>query len=172
MRAARAETKIGVDRYGVHVDAKLGAIAGVGLWSALAFVLSLVWEISHARLYTIWRQADGLRIAWSVFHCSLGDVLIAIATFALAALTLRRVDWPGSRPWAGGAIAVTGAMSFTAWSELHNVYHTGAWSYTSDMPTIYGVGLSPLLQWLVVPLVLVLAYRAAVRIITHGRRDS
>ena len=172
MRTLRAATKSGVDRSAAHVDAKLSPIACVGLWSALAFVVSLAWEIGHVRLYTIWTEADGLLIAWSIFHCSLGDVLIALATFALAGLALWSVHWPISRPWLGGAIAVIGAMSFTAWSELHNVYHTGGWSYTSDMPTIYGVGLSPLLQWLVVPLVLVLAYRAAVTIMTRETRDS
>ena len=151
-----------------HRLAKSDKIVCVGLWAALAFVLSLIWEISHARLYTIWMQADGLRLAWSVFHCSLGDVLIALVTFVLSALALRRFNWPSSRPWAGGAIAVIGAMSFTAWSEVHNVYHTGAWSYTANMPTIYGVGLSPLLQWLVVPPVVVLAYRAILRVATRG----
>ena len=161
MRAARATTEI-----------RVGAIKSAGLWSALAFVLSLSWEIGHVRLYSIWTEADGLHIAWSLFHCSLGDVLIALSTFALAALVLRRVDWPRSQPWAGGAIAVTGAMSFTAWSELHNVYHTGAWSYTADMPTVYGVGLSPLLQWLVIPSLMVLAYRAALPVLTRGRRAS
>ena len=105
-------------------------------------------------------EADGLRIAWAVFHCSLGDVLIALATYALAGIVLRCVDWPASRPWAGGAIAVTAAMAFTAWSEWYNVYRTGAWGYTSDMPTIYGVGFSPLLQWLIIPPVMVVAYRA------------
>ena len=138
----------------------MGTIRCFGLWSALAFVLSMAWESAHVRLYTIWAQADGGRIAWSVFHCSLGDVLIALAAFALAALALRGLDWPISRPWSGGTIAVSGAIGFTAWSELHNVYHTGAWGYTPDMPTIHGVGLSPLLQWLVIPPVMVLAYRA------------
>ena len=104
-------------------------------------------------------EADGLRIARAVFHCSLGDVVIALATFALAGIALWRADWPASRPWAGGVIAVIGAMVFTAWSEWYNVYRTGAWSYTSDMPTIYGVGLSPLLQWLIIPPVIVVAYR-------------
>ena len=171
MTAARAATKSVVDRDAIPADARLGIIACVGLWSALAFVLSLAWEISHARLYTLWREADGVRIAWSIFHCSLGDVLIALVTFALAGLALRRADWPGSRPWTGGAIAVIGAMGFTAWSELHNVYHTGAWGYTSDMPTIYGIGLSPLLQWLVIPPVMVLAYRAVLPVMTRGKRN-
>lgn len=133
-------------------------IARVCLWSVLAFVLNLAWEIGHVRLYTLWMEADGPDIAWSLLHCSLGDVVIALATFTLAGVALRRADWPTSRPWAGCAIVVIGATGFTAWSEWYNVYRTGAWSYAPEMPTIFGVGLSPLLQWLIIPPVLVAAF--------------
>ena len=136
-----------------------GVIARAGLWSALAFVLNLAWEIAHVRLYTIWAEADGMGVAWALLHCTLGDVVIALAMFALAGIVLWRADWPASRPWAGGAVVSIGAMIFTAWSEWYNVYRTGAWGYTSDMPTIYGVGLSPLLQWLIIPPVIVVIYR-------------
>ena len=135
------------------------AIARTALWSALAFVLNLAWEIAHVRLYTIGMEADGLRIAWSVFHCSLGDVVIALAMFALAGIVLWRADWPVSHPWAGGAIVVTGAMAYTVWSEWHNVYRAGNWGYTVEMPLIFGIGLSPLLQWLILPPAMVFAYR-------------
>ena len=134
-------------------------IARAGLWSALAFVLNLGWEISHVGLYTLWKEADGLRIAWSVFHCTVGDVLIALAMFALAAIVLWRADWPVSRPWTGGLIVVIAAMAFTAWSEWYNVYRVGAWNYTTSMPLIFGIGLTPLLQWLILPPVMVVGYR-------------
>ena len=134
-------------------------IARAALWSTIAFVLNLAWEIAHVRLYAIWIEADGLRIAWSVFHCSLGDVVIALAMFALAGLVLRRADWPVSRPWAGGGIVVIGAMAYTAWSEWHNVYRAGNWGYAAGMPLIFGIGLSPLLQWLILPPAMVVAYR-------------
>lgn len=140
--------------------ATLRIIARAGIWSALAFVLNLTWEIAQVRLYTIWDEADRLSLAWALFHCSLGDVVIALAMFAVAGIALSRADWPASRPWAGGVVAVIGAIVFTAWSERHNVYQTGAWSYTSDMPTIYGVGLAPLLQWLIILPAIVMAYRA------------
>ena len=104
-------------------------------------------------------EADGLRIAWAVFHCSLGDVVIALAMFALAGMALRRADWPASRPWAGGAIVVIGAMAYTVWSEWHNVYRAGSWGYAASMPLIFGIGLSPLLQWLILPPAMVVAYR-------------
>jgi hypothetical protein len=149
-------------------------MAGAGLWSALAFILNLLWEIGHVRLYTLWMEADALRIAGSVLHCTLGDVIIALALFALAGIVLERADWPVSRPWAGGAIVVIGAITFTALSEWYNVYRTGAWGYTRDMPTIYGIGLSPLLQWLIVPPVLVVVHGALLPVLcgrsapTHG----
>ena len=139
-----------------------GALARAGLWSALAFVLNLAWEIAQVWLYTIWAEADSMIVAWALLHCSIGDVLIALATFALAGMMLRRADWPASRPWAGGAIVVTGALAYTAWSEWYNVYRAGSWGYTASMPLIFGIGLSPLLQWLILPPVLVLAYRTLV----------
>ena len=143
----------------MNKPATLRILARVGLWSALAFVLNLAWEIAHVRLYTIWATADGAGVAWALLHCSVGDVMIALAMFALAGMVLRRSDWPASRPWSGGAIVVIGAMAYTAWSEWQNVYRIGSWGYTAGMPLIFGIGLSPLLQWLILPPVMVVAYR-------------
>jgi hypothetical protein len=143
----------------MHNPVALRMIARAGLWSALAFVLNLTWEIAQVRLYTIWAAADGMSVAWALFHCSLGDVAIALAMFALAGMVLRRADWPASRPWTGGVIVVIGAVAFTAWSEWYNVYRAGNWGYTASMPMIFGMGLSPLLQWLILPPAIVVAYR-------------
>ena len=137
-----------------------GIMARAGLWSALAFTLNLVWEIAHVRLYTLWDAADRMTIVWSVLHCSLGDVLIALSLFALAGLALRQKDWPVFRPIAGGTIVVIGALAFTVWSEWFNVYKIGSWAYTVNMPMIFGIGLSPLLQWLLLPPLMTIAYRA------------
>ena len=136
-----------------------GVMARAGLWSALAFVLNLTWEIAQVRLYTIWVEADPLTVAWALLHCSVGDVMIALAMFALAGMVLRSAHWPASRAWTGGVIVVAGAMAYTAWSEWYNVYRAGNWGYSASMPLIFGIGLSPLLQWLILPPVLIIAYR-------------
>jgi hypothetical protein len=153
----------GGNRRTVFTMASMFSLPHSFLWSALAFVLNLAWEIAHVRLYTIWETADGAGVAWAVLHCSLGDVVIAFAMFALASIALRSANWPVSRPWAGGAIVMSGAMAYTAWSEWHNVYRTGTWGYAESMPTIFGIGLSPLLQWLILPPLIIGAYRAATR---------
>ena len=134
-------------------------VARMSLWAAFAFALNLAWEIAQVRLYTLWAEANGLSVLWALLHCTLGDVMIALALFALAGMVLRRADWPASRPWAGGTMVVVGTMAYTAWSEWYNVYRTGSWAYTASMPLVFGIGLSPLLQWLILPPVLVLVYR-------------
>jgi len=144
----------------VHNPEAPRIIARAGVWSALAFVLNLTWEIAQVRLYTIWAAADGMSVAWALLHCSLGDVVIALTMFALAGIVLRRADWTASRPWAGGSIVIIGALAFTAWSEWYNVYRAVNWGYTASMPMIFGIGLSPLLQWLILPPVMVGANRA------------
>lgn len=149
-----------------------GLIARVGIWSALAFVLNLVWEIGHISLYTLWREAAPLVIAWSIFHCTIGDVMIALAVFAFAAIVFRSVDWPTSHPWFGGALVVVAALVFTAQSEWYNVYRSDAWGYTSNMPTIFGIGLSPLLQWLILPPVMVAAYRTLEPLLVRRKSTS
>ena len=154
-----------------------GSISGLGaravLWSALAFALNLAWEVAQVRLYTLWSEVDGPGIALALLHCSVGDVLIALAMYALAGIVLWRADWPASRPWIGGAIVVVGSLSFTAWSEWYNVYRVGSWAYAAGMPTFFGIGLSPLLQWLILPPVLVVSHRALVPMLfgPHGLRD-
>ena len=160
LRATRVPGKGGAARRALSAWTTSGVMARAALWSASAFVLNLAWEIAQVRLYTIWADTDGPGVSWALLHCSLGDVVIALAMFALAGIVIRRVDWPVSRPWAGGAIVVIGAMSFTAWSEWYNVYRAGSWGYTASMPMLFGIGLSPLLQWLILPPVMVASYRA------------
>ena len=120
-------------------------------WTALALLLNLLWEIAHVPLYTISRDADFSGIAAAVLHCTAGDGLIALANFVLAGLVLREANWPVVRPVAGAAIAASLAFAFTIYSEWRNVYETGAWAYLPAMPLVYGIGLTPMLQWLVIP---------------------
>ena len=132
----------------------------LGLWAGLSFAFHLVWEGVHVRLYTIWDSADRPYIAWAVFHCTLGDVLIAVAGFGVAALASRSAGWPLSRPFRGTMAVIAPAVAYTVWSEWYNVYRIGSWAYGSSMLTIAGIGLTPILQWIAIPPLVVVAFRA------------
>lgn len=106
-----------------------------------------------AVLYHLVRGKKPGGIAFAVAHCTTGDILIGIAALLLALILSRAgelEDWPMKRV---GMITIVLAVSYTLPSERINI-SLGNWAYSSWMPVLpgVGVGLSPLLQWIVVPL--------------------
>lgn len=141
-----------------------GSVRRLVSWALLAAVLHSLWEIAQLPLYTLWNETDRMRIAGYVAHCVAGDVLIATLTFLIVAAALRRLDWPQARPWLGGALLLGLGLGYTVFSEQYNVYRAGAWRYTGQMPLVQmpllgGIGLAPLLQWLIVPVLMVVLAR-------------
>lgn len=113
---------------------------------------NLAWEFAHMPLYTIWQTASGGQIAYAAIHCWLGDLLIAASCLGLAVLTTGR-SWPIVRFWRTALVATALGVASTIVLEWVNVDVLGNWAYAPSMPTlpILGTGLSPLLQWLVLP---------------------
>ena len=138
---------------------RLTAARPLFVWLALALPLHLIWEIAQLPLYTLWDDPDFARIVRYVLHCLAGDVLIAAITFLVTAIVFRDLDWPIHRPWRAGVLTLALGLGFTVWSEWVNVYVLGAWAYKPAMPTLAGVGLTPLLQWLIVPVAMILILR-------------
>ena len=120
-------------------------------WTALAFALNLVWEIAQIPFYTLYEEGDLAAIAYAIAHCTVGDAMIAFACYLVAAGVTRDRAWPARRPRAGIAVAAASGVAYTVFSEWLNVSVRGAWTYSDLMPTVLGIGISPLLQWLAVP---------------------
>ncbi len=129
------------------------------VWIVLAVVLNSLWELAQLPLYGLWNDPDRSRIAAYLIHCILGDVLIATVLFFLTSMILRSFNWPAAYPWRGSALVITLGLVYTAFSEWYNVYEVKSWSYAPQMPLIGGIGLSPMLQWFVVPALMIIAIR-------------
>ncbi len=127
------------------------------LWLASSAIFNLVWEIAQLPLYTLYREASRAEIAYAIAHCAVGDVLIATAAYAVAAVMMRSLAWPLSKPWPGAIVAVTVAFAYTVFSEWLNMYVRKSWAYSDLMPQVLGIGASPMLQWLVIPIAATLA---------------
>lgn len=140
-------------------------------------VLSLAWEIAQLPLYTLWTEATATYMAFAVLHCTLGDVLIG-ASALLVALILVRAAGIASWRWLRiAALAALFGVGYTVFSEWMNTAILGSWAYASSMPRIplgvIDIGLSPLLQWLVVsPLALYLARRGTTRMSGQPERGG
>jgi hypothetical protein len=122
---------------------------------AVIIPLHLLWEIAHLPLYTIWHDAEMAENLFAAVHCTGGDLLIAMATLLLALVALGS-GWPvdprAYRRVAGAALIM--GIGYTVFSEWLNTEVRGAWAYSTFMPVLppIGTGLSPILQWIVVPL--------------------
>jgi hypothetical protein len=115
-----------------------------------------------ARGYLPWLAA--MSVGWEIAQCTLGDILIGTAALLLALVVLRQralARWHWRRI---AALTTLFGIAYTVFSEWMNVTVLRSWTYTDSMPIVQlgetGIGLTPLLQWIVVP---VLSLRLARR---------
>jgi hypothetical protein len=113
-------------------------------------VLSLAWEVLQSPFYADTFVASWSTLAHSRLHCTGGDAIILLVAFWLVALRWGR-SWMETGKWAPGAAFVMLGLAYTVVSEHFNVHLVQRWAYSRWMPTLAGVGLVPLLQWVVVP---------------------
>ena len=121
-----------------------------------ALPLETLWEIIQLPLYDIWREHSWSYILYSVAHCTLGDLLILLVSFELVALFNRNRHWYHASSRFNTLCFTLAGLAYTTYSEIVNTGLAGSWSYTELMPVvpILNVGGAPLLQWIVIPPVL------------------
>lgn len=125
--------------------------------------LHLVWEIAHSPFYAdfyvgVWH------LIWTRLHCTVGDVLIMLGAFWATSLLVRSRKWlPAYRPVPVASYTLL-SLGYTVFSEWRNVQVLRSWEYSGLMPELWGIGLTPVLQWLIVP--------PLVAYLAHFRRTS
>jgi hypothetical protein len=122
------------------------------IYFAVIALGNLAWEALQLPLYTLWTTGTVYERVFAVVHCTAGDILIAFVSTTVAVLLAR-----AQRLRHVAALAIVFGGAYTAFSEWFNVYVRRSWAYSDWMPvlTVYGkaIGISPLLQWVIVPAV-------------------
>ena len=114
------------------------------------FLLNAVWEFLQSPLYAD-HARGGVYVLWTRLHCTGGDALILLGAFWATSLALRTREW-WARPRRGAvALFILLGLVYTAWSEWFNTGVRSSWAYAPAMPLVLGLGLTPLLQWLLLP---------------------
>jgi len=125
------------------------------VYLGVILVGNLLWETLQLPLYTIWAAGTLSEQAFAVGHCTLGDLLIAVATLTLALILAGDHRWPRTLFWPVTILTVTFGFTYKIFSEWLNVVARAAWTYSDRMPIVsiagLKIGLSPLLQSIVVP---------------------
>ncbi|SEL74736.1 hypothetical protein SAMN05443999_107206 [Roseovarius azorensis] len=152
-----------------------GWLSVIRRYIVYAAVGHLIWEMAHIPLYTIWVEGTWGEIAFAVVHCTGGDLLITMSTLLLALFLVGGQAWPSERARRVLLLTVALGVSYTIFSEWLNIVIRAAWAYRDIMPVVpvIDAGLTPLLQWIIVP---TLAYWAATRVplrkLFRGKRGS
>lgn len=78
-----------------------------------------------------------------------GDVVIALMSYGAVAAIARNRLWIADRQLSRVRAYVGAGLATTVAIEPLSVNVWGRWTYAPAMPTVLGVGVCPLLQWIV-----------------------
>ena len=123
-----------------------------------ALGVNFVWEMLQAPLFVGMLEMPRWEATALCARAAAGDAVMIVIAFAAVAMGARDPAWalrPSSRHL--GAFAFLAAFQGLAleWLSLRQM----RWSYAPAMPTepIIGLGLAPILQWLILPLAILWA---------------
>ena len=135
----------------------------------VTILVHFVWETLQLPLYSIWDTGTSREIMFAVSHCTIGDLMISALSLIAALLFFGRQSWPEERFFPVALATLLFGIGYTIYSEWSNTVVLKTWAYSELMPRLpmLGTGLSPLIQWLIVP---ILGF-AAIRGLT-GRMDK
>lgn len=131
-------------------------VAGFGLLTHFA------WEMLQVPWFAGMVEASHGAVVWLCIQATGGDLVILVAGFWLASLVAGHRDWLVAGARLPALIVVLSGVTVTLIFEWLATGPLDRWTYADAMPVVplVGVGLAPLLQWLLLPpLILWLARR-------------
>lgn len=132
-----------------------------GRWMAVIFVtfaLHFAWEMAQGGLFLPMQSMPFWQATRLCLRATAGDLLITALAFPAAAMA-GGLHWPLIRRRISPAlIFLSAGILITIGFEIYAL-STGRWAYAEQMPVIFGIGLTPLLQWIVIPLLEIAAFR-------------
>ena len=123
-------------------------------WSALTlffFLLHFLWEMLQVPLYEGMASAPHWQAIRVCFTATVGDVAIALIAYLSVAIGADDRQWLARPSAMRVASYVAVGLAITVVLEFLNVYVWRRWGYASAMPLVLGFGVSPLVQWIAVP---------------------
>ena len=118
----------------------------------IGFLLNFVWEITQMIFYSPVGMGSldnyfyFLKIHW---FASLGDAAMIITGYLIITLVAQNRFWfkKYNNYW------ILFLLLLPTWQALieYNALHKGLWAYAPSMPLIFGIGVLPLFQMLILP---------------------
>ena len=126
----------------------------------LSFFLNFFWEVAQTYFYTM-KDAPFNTMLYGWIHFTLGDVLVTLGSFWIVSIAKRNRRWILHLNRVTFISFIMAGVIVTVISERVNVHILKSWTYNQLMPIVSGlkVGLTPFLQWVVIPPAVLLLVR-------------
>ena len=158
------------ERFGRKVSQAVSAVTDTPEFNVAVFALLLnfAWEILQAPLYAGMADMPHAQVTKTCLQATVGDAVIMLIAYGVVAVAAHSRRWIVAATGWPLAWFVAIGVSITAaieWLATRG-YWIANWSYLPTMPQVpgAGIGLAPLLQWVVLPLLTVWFVR---RQLTH-----
>lgn len=123
-------------------------------WAAIALAsgaLNLAWELMAMSRYDVLTGTRGQPGHFTgCLVATVGDVGIALVSYAGASAVCAQ-DWIRHPRVLPATITLVSGLLITAVLEYVNVHVLHRWTYGAGMLLLAGIGTVPLIQWLVIP---------------------
>jgi len=111
-----------------------------------SFVFNFIWESLQAVYLYQGHDLDARTYVPMMVYVSSVDGLLILGMYLLVSLLLKNLSWPRNmRRRSIGLFLLLGLFT-SATVEYVSVHVLSRWAYLQTMPTLFGIGLSPLLQ--------------------------
>lgn len=108
----------------------------------IALILNIIWEFSHYFLYI---DSSGISKYPHLLMASLADMTIIFVVYGIISIKNKSLNWIKNPIMSDYLSVIFAGITIAFFIEKINL-NMERWSYTDMMPTIYGIGISPLTQ--------------------------
>lgn len=122
-----------------------------------AFLVNLVWEMLQMPLFAYPTAVTWGQASLECVQAAAGDALMLLASFWLVALLWRDRRWILQPSTGALGLFLVPGLAMTVVFEALATDVWGRWTYADTMPVlpVTGTGVVPLLQWVLLPLLIV-----------------
>jgi len=111
-----------------------------------SYMVNFIWEALHAVFLYEGHDFNAMKYVVMVSYVSLMDGFLVVGIYIFVAVLWRDVAWIREMNRKQICTVLLAGLLLAGAIEYSKVFVTRTWSYNRLMPTIFGLGLSPLLQ--------------------------
>ncbi|WP_036488456.1 hypothetical protein [Myxosarcina sp. GI1] len=121
--------------------------------AVFSFLLNFLWEMQQMPFFQIPSEFTCINVVNNCTQATVGDVGISLAAFGTVVVLSKSRRWILQPNWWQVVVFVLVGIMITIIFEALATGVLDRWQYGEVMPTlpVFGTGLLPILQWLIIP---------------------